>query len=154
VFDEPHNLCRGRRINDVLGDNARVTCTEDQNIGTRRHSPLVVREDVFYKEAVVEEEEKRRQERNENDRIWNQVVLDVVVVDKVHRGDENQIENYYIEDSHTILNARVPDDTPVTVRDHDRKKATAKLNAQCCCEIVVKYVFDNKVESQKIAYGC
>jgi hypothetical protein len=80
-------------------------------------------------------------------------MLDIVVVYQVHRRHENQVEDHHIEDTDTILNAGVPDDTPIAVGDHYGKKATPKLNTQRCYKIIGEDVFKYKAETQQVADG-
>jgi hypothetical protein len=68
----------------MFGDNAGVARTKNEHIDTIRHFPRIIRENVFYEKPVIEQEQERGQEGNENYRIGNEVVKDIVVVNQVN----------------------------------------------------------------------
>src|SRR5690606_33136909 len=151
VLHKTHHFRRRRRVDDMLGDNARMPRTENEHIGSRGHPPLVVREHILDQEPIIEQEQERRQEGNENDRIRYEVMQNVVVVYQVDRTDQNKVEDHHIKDPHTVLNARIPDNAPTTVRDQYGKKATPELDAQRGYKVVCENVFNDKAETQEIA---
>src|SRR5690606_15119578 len=103
----------------MFGDDAGLTSAVDQYVGVPDRAAVVKRKDILNEQPVIEQEKERGKERNEDNRIRNDVLEVVIVVEKVNNVDEHQVEKEHIDDPDTILDAGVAYDTAVVAGDEN-----------------------------------
>lgn len=97
---------------------------------------LVIRENILNQQAVIEEEEKAGKKSDEDNRIRNQVLLDVVEKNEVGDRNQSHVEDHHVENTAAILNTCVPDYSLVAVGQEDGKQAKPCIE-YCSFQIMV-----------------
>lgn len=104
-----------------------LTSSKNQYPEIFKDGVLVIRENVFDQQAVIEEEKKAGKKSDEDNRIRNQILLNIVEKYKVGYGYQSHIQDHHVENPAAILNACIPNYSLVAVGQQDGKQTKSGI---------------------------
>lgn len=138
----------------MLSDNTRLSCAVDQHMGILDHTAVVEREYVFDQQAVVEQEEERRQDGDQDDGIRDGVRCSVQIEQHIHTVDQDQADDQRVEDANAILYPRIPHNTAIAARNEDRDQTTDDIDGNTQRKLMGNNFRDVEIKAEEVAEGC